>query len=340
MAEEIIFPNKIRIIRKLRGVPMQELAKHLGISLSAVSKIEKGYRRIDQEQLLKITEFLDCSMNDIFISEDDTDDESGIASAWKEEAEKRINFNEYSGLKTLGAGLRYIRNQKNLTLSEVAEAANLTLSVYHRIEMGQREISEDEFYNISKAFDLTTNELIIKIYELNESGELENFYPKSNNTDNGNNQNSNSFLKLANSPYGSKLLSLSSSKTIPLYGKAGENGEIIIKEDTDTKIELPFKTNNSESIYAVKLATRRLGNLLSTRSILFVDKGETPSVGDLAVYYKDDGNTAENEKHAYIINIKENEDGKLYGTLKNPDEKIELPENKLHKLHKVIYIAL
>lgn len=39
--EEIIFPNQIRMYRRLRGRSMQELADHLGVSLSAISKIEK-----------------------------------------------------------------------------------------------------------------------------------------------------------------------------------------------------------------------------------------------------------------------------------------------------------
>lgn len=58
--EEIIFPNQIRMFRRLRGRSMQELADHLGVSLSAISKIEKGYRRVDQEQLVRVAEFLDC----------------------------------------------------------------------------------------------------------------------------------------------------------------------------------------------------------------------------------------------------------------------------------------
>ena len=37
--EEIIFPNQIRMHRRLRGVPMQVLADHLGVSLSAFSNI-------------------------------------------------------------------------------------------------------------------------------------------------------------------------------------------------------------------------------------------------------------------------------------------------------------
>ena len=52
--EEIIFPNQIRMIRRTRGKTMKEIAAHLNVSLSAISKIEKGYRRIDEEQLKKI----------------------------------------------------------------------------------------------------------------------------------------------------------------------------------------------------------------------------------------------------------------------------------------------
>ena len=66
--EEIIFPNQIRMYRRLRGRSMQELADHLGVSLSAISKIEKGYRRIDQEQLVRVAELLDCPMQDLFVN--------------------------------------------------------------------------------------------------------------------------------------------------------------------------------------------------------------------------------------------------------------------------------
>ena len=114
---------------------MQELADFLGVSLSAISKIEKGYRRIDQEQLVRIAEFLDCPLQDIFVNEHNSQPE--VVQAWRREQDRRNRVNERSGLKTLGAGLRQIRGQKNLTLAEVAENAKMTLSVYHRIEMGQ-----------------------------------------------------------------------------------------------------------------------------------------------------------------------------------------------------------
>ena len=155
--EEIIFPNQIRMYRRLRGRSMQELADHLGVSLSAISKIEKGYRRVDQEQLVRVAEFLDCPLQELFVNEQNSQQE--IVQAWRREQERRNKINEKTGLKTLGAGLRQIRNEKNLTLIEVSESSDMTLSVYHRIEIGQREVSDKEFKNIAKALGITPEEL-------------------------------------------------------------------------------------------------------------------------------------------------------------------------------------
>ena len=127
--EEIIFPNQIRMYRRLRGRSMQELADHLNVSLSAISKIEKGYRRVDQEQLVKFAEFLDCPIQNLFVNEHSSQKE--VVLAWRREQERRNKLNERNGLKTLGAGLRQIRNEKNLTLVEVAENSDMTLPYSH-----------------------------------------------------------------------------------------------------------------------------------------------------------------------------------------------------------------
>lgn len=169
--EEIIFPNQIRMYRRLRGRSMQELADHLGVSLSAISKIEKGYRRIDQEQLVRVAELLDCPMQDLFVNEQNSQED--VILSWRREQERRNKINEKAGLKTLGAGLRQIRNEKNLTLIEVAESSDMTLSVYHRIEMGQREVSDKEMKNIAKSLGYTAEELKEAIKNLDGKGMLD-----------------------------------------------------------------------------------------------------------------------------------------------------------------------
>ncbi len=325
--EEIIFPNQIRMFRRLRGRSMQELADHLGVSLSAISKIEKGYRRVDQEQLVRVAEFLDCPLQELFVNEQNSQQE--IVQSWRREQERRNKINEKSGLKTLGAGLRQIRNEKKLTLIEVAESADMTLSVYHRIEMGQREVSDKEFKNIAKALEMTAEELKEEIKSLEDKGMLEEII-----------QRNDAKYKLLSTPRGAisaftnAVNNSQDNIKISVYGTAGKDGNVIIDFDEETKkVQRPVKLFSKKDAYAVNLCTRRLGTLLPTRSILFVDPQDVVSVGDIALYFVD-------EKEAKILSIREDENGQLYGLRWNPDERIEIGNDDLSKIHKVVAIEL
>lgn len=325
--EEIIFPNQIRMFRRLRGRSMQELADHLGVSLSAISKIEKGYRRVDQEQLVRVAEFLDCPLQELFVNEQNSQQE--IVQSWRREQERRNKINEKSGLKTLGAGLRQIRNEKNLTLIEVAKSADMTLSVYHRIEMGQREVSDKEFKNIAKALEMTAEELKEEIKSLEDKGMLEEII-----------QRNDAKYKLLSTPRGAisaftnAVNNSQDNIKISVYGTAGKDGNVIIDFDEETKkVQRPVKLFSKKDAYAVNLCTRRLGTLLPTRSILFVDPQDIVSVGDIALYFVD-------EKEAKILSIREDENGQLYGLRWNPDERIEIGNDDLSKIHKVVAIEL
>lgn len=322
--EEIIFPNQIRMFRRLRGRSMQELADHLNVSLSAISKIEKGYRRVDQEQLVRVAEFLDCPLQELFVNEQNSQQE--IVQSWRREQERRNKINEKSGLKTLGAGLRQIRNEKNLTLIEVAESADMTLSVYHRIEMGQREVSDKEFKNIAKALDMPMEELRDEIKSLEDKGMLEEII-----------QRNDAKYKLLSTPRGA-ISAFNSpaqdSVKISVYGTAAKDGNISIDfEQESKKTQRPIRLFNKKDAYGVNLCTRRLGTLLPTRSILFIDPQDVVSVGDIALYYI-------SEDEAMVLSIREDENGQLYGLRWNPDERIEIGNNDLVKIHKVVCIDL
>lgn len=322
--EEIIFPNQIRMYRRLRGRSMQELADHLNVSLSAISKIEKGYRRVDQEQLIKFAEFLDCPIQNLFVNEQCSQQE--VVLAWRREQERRNKLNERNGLKTLGAGLRQIRNEKNLTLVEVAENSDMTLSVYHRIEMGQREVSDKEMKNIARALKIPVDELKDQIKELDEKGSLEEII-----------QRNDAKYKLLSTPRGA-IASFESNElensSISVYGIAGNDGNIIVNFDEEIKkTDCPAFLKNKKDAYALNLCTKRLGNILSPRSILFVDPYEPVGTGDIAIYYI-------NETEAKIISVRENDEGLLYGVRWLPDEKIMLNNDDLKKLHRVVFIKL
>ncbi|MBR2922249.1 MAG: helix-turn-helix transcriptional regulator [Alphaproteobacteria bacterium] len=322
--EEIIFPNQIRMYRRLRGKSMQELADYINVSLSAISKIEKGYRRVDQEQLIRFAEFLDCPIQNLFVNEQSSQHE--VVMAWRREQERRSKLNERNGLKTLGAGLRQIRTEKNMTLIEVAENANMTLSVYHRIEMGQREVSEKEMKNLAKALKMPLDELRAQIKELDEKGSLEEIIQR--------NDAKYKFLSTPRGAVSSFETDIKDNKDISVYGIAGNNGNIIVDFDEEVKkTACPCPLRNRKDAYAINLCTKRLGNLLTPRSILFVDPYEPVGTGDIAIYY-------ESENEAKVISIRENDEGQLYGVRWLPDEKIALDNDDLKKLHRVVFIKL
>ena len=322
--EEIIFPNQIRMHRRLHGMPMQELADRLGVSLSAISKIEKGYRRLNQEQLIQVAELLDCSLQDLYVNEQNSQQE--VVQAWKREQERRSKINQNAGLKTLGAGLRHIRTNKGLTLIEVAEHADMTLSVYHRIEMGQREVSDKEYRNIAKALSMPLEQLKSTIQKLDKDGLLEDIIE----------HNETRYKVLNNARY-ANLGSVADSNEeilVPLYGTGNAEGNIIISRAGSFKeIPCPSDLRNKHDIYAVNLCTRRLGSLLSSRSVLFVDPNEVVSSGDIALFYI-------SETETKLLSIREDENGQLYGLRWNPDERINFTNEDLTKIHKVVVINL
>lgn len=324
--EEIIFPNQIRMYRRLRGMSMQELADHLGVSLSAISKIEKGYRRLNQEQLIQVAELTDCSLQDLYVNEQNS--QSEVIQAWRREQERRSQINETAGLKTLGAALRHLRTDRGLTLIEVSENADMTLSVYHRIEMGQREVSDKEYQNIARALSLTVDQLKAEVKKLDESGQLEDIIQKNDTK-----------YKLLATPKGINASFLASSANtgskIKVFGTAGKDGNVIInKEDDEAKeVARPVQLNGKKDAYGVNLCTRRLGQLLPNRAILFADPQDMVSVGDIALYYIGDN-------MAQFLSIREDENGELYGMRWNPEEKIKLTNNDLSKMHKIVAINL
>lgn len=320
--EEIVFPNQIRMHRRLHGMSMQELADHLGVSLSAVSKIEKGYRRLSQDQLIQVAELIDCSLQDLYVNEQNSQQE--VVQAWKREQERRNKINQNAGLKTLGAGLRHIRNSKGLTLIEVAEHADMTLSVYHRIEMGQREVSEKEYSNIAKALGCPLAQLKEDIKALDQKGALEDIIE----------HNEGRYKLLNNARYANLVNMEDDNVSVPLYGTGTADGNILVDRTNMLKeIPCPFTLNNKPDVYAVPLCTRRLGSLLASRAILFVDKTEVVSAGDIALYYL-------KEDEAALVSIREDENGQLYGLRWNPDERITIGNSDFAKIHKVVMISL
>ncbi|MBQ8294111.1 MAG: helix-turn-helix transcriptional regulator [Alphaproteobacteria bacterium] len=331
--EEIIFPNNIRNIRLANGMKMTELARQAGLSLSAVSKIEKGVRRLNQKQLLNICNILGCKLSDIFIKESDD-----VAGQWQNEIKRRLNDNEDSGLKVFGSGLRKIRQQSGKTIAQAAKEAGMTLSVYHKIEVGQREIYKNEIEPLAKSFAMGAEDLFDKIATLYKSGELNKQISKVK-------ERVKSVLipgsplsgiDMHGSLYGAKLYDSARKKLVPVFGvPAGKS--IAFKKSDKTMIVAPMSLEGRKGIYAVVPNSKRLGGFIPEKSYVFADATTEPQVGDLAVAVDVDFDTLENDvaANAQIVSVRQDSKGKVFGQISSPEEKVAAKT-----MHKVVMIVM
>jgi transcriptional regulator with XRE-family HTH domain len=331
--EEIIFPNNIRNIRAAKGMKMTELAKRANLSLSAVSKIEKGVRRLNQKQLLNVCNILGCKLSDIFIHESDA-----VAQNWQKEIKRRLTDNEDSGLKVFGSGLRKIRQRSEKTIADAARAANMTLSVYHKIEVGQREIYADEIDVLAKAFGYTSSQLFDEIAKLYNSGELTKQINKVTERVKSVLQPGNpvSGLDVHGGLYGAQLYDNARKKLIPVFGTP--NGKCIkLKKSDETMIIAPTAMEGRSGIYAVVPNAKRSGGFIPGSAYVFADANIKPKVGDLAVCINADFSKMNPEEvvDAQIAVVAQDSHGKVYGHISGPEEKVNAKT-----MHKVVMIVM
>lgn len=104
-----MFASRLRALRKERGLTLQQLAKHFGMSHSTLSKYETGSRKPDMEMLKKLSDFFGVSV-DYLIGESPVRD--------KEETvilNKSINMPELppEAYKELDDFIEYLRKKYN-----------------------------------------------------------------------------------------------------------------------------------------------------------------------------------------------------------------------------------
>ncbi|MBD5389426.1 helix-turn-helix domain-containing protein [bacterium] len=331
--EEIIFPNNIRNIRLASGMKMTELARKANLSLSAVSKIEKGVRRLNQKQLLNICTILGCKLSDIFIKESDE-----VADAWQNEIKRRLTDNEGSGLKIFGSGIRKIRQKSGKTIAQAAKDAGMTLSVYHKIEVGQREIYEAELEPLAKSFGYDVAAMFNEIATLYKSGELNKQISKVKERVKsvlvpGNPM---SAMDMHSSLYGAKLYDSARKKLVPVFGTPAGKA-ITFKKSDKTMIVAPMTLEGRKSIYAVTPNTKRLGGMLPEKCYVFADADMPAAAGDMAVCLDTDFDALEPDvaATAQIAMVQSDSRGKLTGHISNPDEKVNAKT-----MHKVVMIVM
>lgn len=269
-SEEIVFPNNIKILRQQIGMKAKELSQRVNMSISSISKVEKGVRKLNQKQLIDFCNILKCKLSDILIKENDSN-----LDKWKEDINNRIEANANSGLKIFGNGLKIIRRNKLKTIKEVAEESGLSISVYHKIESGQREITGDELNLILKVFDYKNqDDLFDEISELYKNGKINNLSKKQS-------LNKVVGVNLANSLYTSKIYQGSLQNFIPIIGTSTES--VIKLSNNNNLLTLPKNFLNSKDIYAVLIKNNLLGSVFCNKGYLIIDPTIKPNIDDLVL---------------------------------------------------------
>ncbi|MCP5322547.1 MAG: helix-turn-helix domain-containing protein [Candidatus Paracaedibacteraceae bacterium] len=61
--------KNLRLLRRIRGLTLEELSEQVGISVSYLSRIESGNRRVTEPLLFKLSELLNCDPTEILSDE-------------------------------------------------------------------------------------------------------------------------------------------------------------------------------------------------------------------------------------------------------------------------------
>lgn len=83
------FPNRIRQVRKARGLSQEALGERVGCSMMHISGMERGTREVTVSWLQKIAAALDVPTGDLLTDEDNpyrpqTDDEASYFSRYRQ----------------------------------------------------------------------------------------------------------------------------------------------------------------------------------------------------------------------------------------------------------------
>lgn len=124
----------IRSLRQKRNMTLQELAKKADISVSYLSEIELGKKQPSLETINKLSQALNISREGL------------------------ISTNSSAG--GLGARVLFLRQEKELSLSELAEKVGISASYLCQIENGKVMPALSTLKNIAKALDVKPESLM------------------------------------------------------------------------------------------------------------------------------------------------------------------------------------
>lgn len=129
--------KNIKKLRKNKGFSSYKLAKNANVGISTISQIESGNRQsLNSNTIEKIATALEVS--------------TGIL----------LSTNEVSDL---GKNIKYYRENKNMSICDLAKLSNIEISIVSDIESGTiKDLQENLLLKISSVLKVSVDELLLK----------------------------------------------------------------------------------------------------------------------------------------------------------------------------------
>lgn len=125
----------IRNIRKAAGLTQADLADKIGINRATLSKYESGDIEPSISMLVKISNALDVSINEL------------------------CNFNNTVNTSSIGERIKEARRQAGLTQKKLGELCGIAEPTIRRYELGKLNPKIETLQKIADALDVPVNEL-------------------------------------------------------------------------------------------------------------------------------------------------------------------------------------
>ncbi len=129
--------KNIKKLRKNKGFSSYKLAKNANVGISTISQIESGNRQ---------------SLNSNTIEK--------IATALEVSTGMLLSTNEVSDL---GKNIKYYRENKNMSICDLAKLSNIEISIVSDIESGTtKDLQENILLKIASVLKVSVDELLLK----------------------------------------------------------------------------------------------------------------------------------------------------------------------------------
>lgn len=351
--EVIVFPNNIRAVREARGIAMLELAKMVNMSLSSVSKIELGRRRLNNLQLEEFAKVLQADASQLVIEPGGGATHRAALGDWAEEQLSVMRNAVEQGASATAEVAVTLRKKRKATLANVAEGIGLAVSSYHRVEMGVRLLSEEEKQKLAKFHRISATTLERQIRDtmvrhleaLEKGASPATLMPKGHRLVTQQRGRAADRLGIVHRLQLQKAIKVVHSSpvpartgepgaevtgretVVPVYGEMRKGKFVVDREGDHATIPLPTALRPEGECFAVRNYSSRLGVFYRPQSTLYVDAGVPPGPGDVVIFVRKD-KTAD---AAVVISKGLDTVLQLYG----PEETIEFNDPNISAIWRV-----